>query len=51
MIDRTLERSVWFSSITTDKLAHKVARDLIKYHVNGDAKGVANLLIIVRRYE
>lgn len=50
--DYILTRTVWFSSLgDRDYLAHKVARDLIKYRASGDASGVANLLNIVRRYE
>lgn len=51
MFNYILTRSIWFSSFKTDTLAHRVARDLIKYRVNGNAEGIKNLLNIVRRYE
>lgn len=50
--DYILERTVWFSSMDkTDYLAHKVARDLIKYRIAGNIDGHNNLLNIVRHYE
>jgi hypothetical protein len=51
MKDFVLNRAVWFSAIDTDKLAHVVARDMIKRRNNGDAEGYENLMRIVRRYE
>jgi hypothetical protein len=51
MKDFVLNRAVWFSAINTDKLAHVVARDMIKRRNNGDAEGYENLLCIARRYE
>ena len=51
MKDFILNRAVWFSAINTDKLAHAVARDMIKRRNNGDAEGYENLLRLARRYE
>jgi hypothetical protein len=51
MKDFVLTRAVWFSAIDTDKLAHVVARDMIKRRNSGDFEGYENLLCIARRYE